>query len=139
MTDGSEALPVDASGFLEIGRIVKPHGLKGQVLVYPVSNRSERFAAGSLLYTSDGSKLTELCIEASSRHKNGFLVKFVGYDEMEAAEKLRGSVLKGPPLEYSEGDLLVHELIGKTLTDQNGLQVEKGRQKKLAKSCAHLR
>ncbi len=90
------------------------------MLVYPVSNRSERFAVGSLLYVSGGSKPIELCIESASRHKNGFLVKFVGCDDMSAAEKFRGSLLTGPPLESGEGDLFVHELIGKTLTDQSG-------------------
>ena len=34
---------------LEVGRIVKAHGIRGEVIVEAVSNRRERFTAGSVL------------------------------------------------------------------------------------------
>lgn len=39
---------------LEVGRIVRAHGIRGEVLVEAVSNRPERFAAGSELTGAPG-------------------------------------------------------------------------------------
>ena len=39
---------------LEVGRIVKAHGIRGEVVVEAVSNRPERFAAGAVLYAGRG-------------------------------------------------------------------------------------
>ena len=35
---------------LEVGRVGRAHGLRGEVHVVAVTNRSERFAPGSLLF-----------------------------------------------------------------------------------------
>lgn len=42
---------------LEVGRIVRPHGLAGQVVVELVTNRLERVAPGASLSTADGRPL----------------------------------------------------------------------------------
>ena len=38
---------------LEVGRVVKPHGLRGDVVVELVTNREERVAAGAVLRSGD--------------------------------------------------------------------------------------
>jgi ribosomal 30S subunit maturation factor RimM len=48
---------------LEIGRLVKPHGLRGDIIVSLVTNRPERLAPGSVLNTDAG----ELACKPSSR------------------------------------------------------------------------
>ncbi len=45
-------------GTVEVGRITKSHGLKGDVLVQLSTNRLERIEAGASFLTSDGSELT---------------------------------------------------------------------------------
>jgi ribosomal 30S subunit maturation factor RimM len=40
--------------FLHVGEIVKPHGLRGDVIVSLATNRTERVAPGSVLTTDDG-------------------------------------------------------------------------------------
>ena len=39
---------------LEVGRITKPHGLRGEVIVELVTNRTERVAPGAVLHSSAG-------------------------------------------------------------------------------------
>jgi 16S rRNA processing protein RimM len=100
---------------LEIGRIAKPHGLKGEVIVELVTNRFERVAAGSVLYSDEG----PLEIVRSSSHQGRWIVAFAGVDDRTAAEALRNRTLKAEPLDDPEA-LWVHELIGAVVVDRDG-------------------
>jgi 16S rRNA processing protein RimM len=102
---------------LEIGRIGKAHGLRGEVVVEAISNRDERFQPGSVLYVSGVARP----IATSRRHQNRWLVRFEGIDDRNAAEALRGVVVTGDALEsLPENEVWVHELIGSTVTDRAG-------------------
>ena len=90
---------------LEVGRVVKPHGLRGEVVVDTVSNRSERLEPGSLLF--DGAR--PLCVLAARPHGGRWLVAFDGVADRDAAEALRGAVLTGDrPGALPEGEVWVH-------------------------------
>jgi 16S rRNA processing protein RimM len=103
---------------LEVGRVGKPHGLSGEVVVSLVSNRPERVVVGSTFFTDGG----ELRIEASRPFADNWLMTFAGVDSREAAEALRGTVLRGAPLD-DEDAWWVHELIGSVVLDPAGTQV----------------
>ena len=101
---------------LEVGRVVKPHGLKGDVIVDMVSNRPEpRLVPGSVLATDDG----DLEVVSSRPHQGRWIVVFAGYVDRDGAESLRGRVLRAEPLD-EEGALWVHELIGAEVVDLAG-------------------
>ena len=102
---------------LEIGRIGKAHGLRGEVVVEAISNRDERFLPGSVLYISGEPRP----IATSRRHQNRWLVRFEGVDDRNAAEALRGIVVTGDPLgDLPENEIWVHELVGASVTDTAG-------------------
>jgi 16S rRNA processing protein RimM len=102
---------------LEIGRIGKAHGLRGEVVVDAISNRDERFLPGSVLYLSGAAT----AIATSRRHQNRWLVRFDGIDDRTAAEALRGIVVTGVALEsLPENEVWVHELIGAAVSDRAG-------------------
>jgi 16S rRNA processing protein RimM len=103
---------------LEVGRVGKPHGLTGEVVVTLVSNRPERVVVGSTFLTDDG----ELRIEASRPFTDKWLMTFAGVDSRERAEGLRGTVLRGRPLEDTEA-WWVHELIGAEVLDLEGARL----------------
>jgi len=100
---------------LEIGRITRPHGVRGEVGVRLTSNRTERLDPGSVLETVNG----PLEIRSSRPHKGGWLVVFGGVADREAAEGLRGLVLSAEPIDDPD-ELWVHELIGAMVIDQHG-------------------
>jgi len=95
-----------------VGRVVRPHGLKGEVVLDLVSNRSERSMPGSVFVTDGG----ELRIESSRPFRHRWLVTFAGVRGIDAAEALRGRVLRAPPLDDPSA-LWVHELVGSTVVD----------------------
>ena len=101
---------------LEVGRVTKPHGLRGEVFVKLTTNRTERLAAGSVLRTADGS---ELKVERSGPHQKGWIVAFAGVSGREGAEALRDTVLLAAPVEDRDA-LWVHELIGAQVVDAEG-------------------
>jgi 16S rRNA processing protein RimM len=101
---------------LSVGRLVKPHGLRGDVIVSLTTNRTERVAPGSVLTTSDGRRLR---VVRSSSHQGRFIVSFEGVTGIDAADQLRGTELYAAPLVDSDA-LWVHELIGSTVEDAGG-------------------
>ena len=108
---------------LEVGRVVRPHGLRGQVVVDLVTNREERLAPGGRLHTADGRRLEVLSASASppSGPRRRWIVAFDGLTDRSAAEALRGVTLLAEPLD-EPGTLWVHELVGATVSDVSGAQ-----------------
>jgi 16S rRNA processing protein RimM len=95
------------AGLLEVGRIGRAHGLKGEVAVSLWADRPERVAPGQMLHTDHG----DLCVASSRPHQGRWLVHFVDVTDRTAAEQLAGLTLHAPPSD-EPGTLWVHELIG---------------------------
>ncbi len=102
---------------LEVGRITRPHGVRGDVNVLLTTNRAERLAKGAVLSTPDG----PLKVLSSRPHKNGFIVRFAGLDDRTSAEDLSGTILSAEPIDDPE-ELWVHELVGAMVVDQDNNQ-----------------
>jgi 16S rRNA processing protein RimM len=101
---------------LEIGKIAKAHGLKGEVIVELYTNRDERVAKGSELETDRG----VLTVQHSKPHQHRWIVKFEGVNSREDAESWHGVVLSAEPLEDPEA-LWVHEMLGSAVEDIDGV------------------
>ncbi len=104
---------------MEVGRITKTHGVRGDVLVLLTTERTERLDPGTVLHTDRG----DLTVERSSRHHDRWIVHFDGLDVREAADSWRGVVLRAEALEGDEDELWVHELIGSTVALPDGTAV----------------
>lgn len=117
-----------AAGRLEVGRIVKAHGIRGEVVVEAVSNRPERFAAGAVLYAADRAfSVRRATVQggpdpAGRMSRDRWIVSFAGVVDRNEAERLRGTVLTGEPLEHEDdpSELWVHELVGAEVFDGSG-------------------
>jgi len=123
-TDSGSRVPdpgsrVPESGWDElvlVGRIARPHGIRGQVFVNPETDFvDERFAVGEVLRTrSDRGE--ELLTIASMRVQNGRpVIGFAGFERIEDVERLVGLELRVdaaslPPLDA--GRYYHHQLIG---------------------------
>jgi 16S rRNA processing protein RimM len=104
---------------LEVGRIVKPHGLHGDVVVELVTNREERVAPGTVLNTSAGELEVLRARPFSATGAGRWIVTFRGVADLSAAERLRDAVLSAPPIDDPDA-FWVHDLIGATVIDAAG-------------------
>jgi 16S rRNA processing protein RimM len=100
---------------LEVGRVAKPHGIKGEVIVELVTDRVERVAVGSVLQSGD----RQFEVQESTPHHGRWIVRFAGVPDRSAADQLRGLVLSAEPLPDPDA-LWVHELIGSDVVDTAG-------------------
>lgn len=74
-----------------VGRIGRPHGVRGEVTVEPRTDEPDvRFAAGHRLYEADRSWE----IVASRWHAGRLLLRLEGVADRDAAEALRGTVVR---------------------------------------------
>jgi 16S rRNA processing protein RimM len=106
---------------LEVGRITKPHGVRGDVLVRLTTERTARLDPGSVLLTDRG----PLTVVSSSPHQDRWIVHFEGMEDRDVAERWRGVALRAEPLEEdADGEVLwVHELVGSTVVLGDGTAV----------------
>ena len=96
--------------------MVKPHGLRGEVVVELYTNRTERLAPGTVLTSGHG----PLEVVRSSAHHHRWIVAFAGVGDHAGAEALRDVVLTAPAIDDPDA-LWVHELVGAEVTDAAGV------------------
>lgn len=89
-----------------VGTIVRPHGIRGEVVVDPRTDQPvERFGPGRALLGSHG---TPLHVATSRPHAGRLLVRFDGIVDRNGAEGLRGVVLEAesdPPSQLDDPDV----------------------------------
>jgi len=81
--------------FVSVGRIGKPHGIRGEVVVEVLSDVAERFAVGAEVDIVDrGGERRRIRIAASRIGQGKAIVLFEGLETREQAEELRDSGLE---------------------------------------------
>ena len=98
--------------------MVRPHGLRGEVIVRLVTDRTERLAAGTVLSSSAG----DLEVVQAAPHGERWIVSFAGVGDRDAADALRDVVLRAESIVDPEA-LWVHELHGSEVVDVSGQRV----------------
>jgi 16S rRNA processing protein RimM len=116
---------------LTIGRIVKPHGIRGEVLVdVRTDEPGARFAAGSVLAT-DPAGAGPLTVEYARGHaqagRQRLIVAFAEITDRTAAEDARGIALLVEGGELADPDdpdeFLDHHLVGLTVVGADGVEI----------------
>ena len=109
-------MSADERPTLEVGRIIKAQGLRGQVLVELWTDRHERLKPGTELLTVRGA----MTVIASAPHQQRFIVSFEGVETREDAERLRGLVLSAARL-YDDDVIWIDQLFGAEVYDAQGV------------------
>ena len=108
--------------FLEIGKIVGTHGLKGEVRIEPWCDGAEFLCRFKRLYKADG---TEMKVRSAKVHKNIAIVLLDGVKSVEQADTMRGMVLymNRDDVKLPKGANFVQDLIGLKVIDfENGTE-----------------
>lgn len=106
------------SAYLETGEIVNTHGIAGEVKLMPWSDSPEFLLDFKTLYV-DGRALE---VQAIRVHKTALLVKFKGYEDVNAAMALKGrrvSIARADA-KLKPGQFFLADLIGLTVKDEAG-------------------
>lgn len=99
--------------FLEVGKIVGTHGVRGMVRIQPWCDSAEFFCTLKSLYLAeDGSD--KLSVNNSRPHGNVVIAAIKGIDSIEQAETLRNKVLymDRRDAKLEEGQYFITDLIG---------------------------
>lgn len=96
--------------FIEVGRIVNAHGIRGEVRVQPMGQEPAFLTRFKTFYL-DGQAL---CPTAVHVHKSLVLMKLPGVEDMNAALELKGRVLsiRRSDAQLPEGEAFDEELLG---------------------------
>jgi len=108
----------DAALVLEVGRILRAHGLKGEVVVRFTSDREERRTAGATVTSPRGPLTVE---RARSGSGGDWVVKYAEIPDRASAEAMHGAVLRAEAIADPD-ELWVHELLGAVVVDQDGCE-----------------
>lgn len=74
-----------------VGKIIAPHGVRGDVRIVPLTDDPKRFYDLKEVMLDDGSVLV---IESVKMHNQYVLLQFKGYHDRTAVEALRGQMLR---------------------------------------------
>jgi 16S rRNA processing protein RimM len=100
--------------FLVIGRILKPHGVRGELRVEIHTDLPERFTWLETVYLGKDAP-RPVAVEGVRFHKSWALIKLAGYDDRESAATLRSELLQVPEEEgipLDEGEYYLYQVEG---------------------------
>lgn len=119
-----KARAVERDELVEIGRVARPWGIRGEVKIQTTTDVPGRFQSLEGVYLDDGVADPEWYrIEGVKRLRRAVAVKFEKIDSPEAAERLRGFEVGIPESERAplgEGEYYTYELVGLAVFDQEG-------------------
>jgi 16S rRNA processing protein RimM len=107
--------------FLAVGKVRRPHGVSGDVLVEIYTDFPERLLAKSLVYA--GENHLPLTINRQRSHNDGVLLAFDGYSTPEQVGRFRNQTLyikSAQAEELPEGEFYFFQLLGLSVMDENG-------------------
>lgn len=112
-----------------VGRIARPHGVRGQVIVNPETDfPAERFAAGNVLIVEQAGAQTERRIASVRFHQGRPIIALTGVETMNDAEALAGAELKMPASALAPlpaRTFYRHDLVGCEVRTRDGQTVGK--------------
>ncbi len=123
-----------ADDLVVVGRIRKPHGVKGVVVVEPMTASAEEvFVPGRefIAGTVKGAPATperKLRVEMAEPFQGGFRVQFDAITDRDEADRWRDRHVLSPRAELPEPDeneIYLHDLIGLTVEDVNAAVIGK--------------
>ena len=108
---------------LRVGVITTTHGVHGEVKVYPTTDDAERFLELEEIWLDTGKERLPLKIQNVKFFKNMVILKFEGYDDINAVQAWRQKdllVTREQAVELQEDEYFIGDLIGLHVEDEEG-------------------
>ena len=110
--------------YLEAGKIVNTHGLRGEVKIVPWTDSPETFEDIEYVYIKNKTGEIRLDISGLKYQKNNIIVKLKQIDSIEEAEKFKNKTVyveREMLGELPEGVYYIADLIGCEVSDESGV------------------
>jgi 16S rRNA processing protein RimM len=115
--------PIDANSglsqpefrYLAIGRVVRAHGVRGELSVAVMTDFPERFAETEWVYLGNETEATPYRLEKHRWHKDNVLLTLAGVATRTEAERLAGQLVQVPleeAMPLPEGSYYLYQLMG---------------------------
>ena len=111
---------------LRVGVITSPHGVHGEVNVFPTTDDPKRFLDLKKIYLDTKKELIECEIKSVKFFKNMVILSFNGIDDRNAIEKYRQCDLlidREDAMELGEDEYFICDLIGLDIIDEDGKKI----------------
>ncbi|MCR5727116.1 MAG: ribosome maturation factor RimM [Lachnospiraceae bacterium] len=111
---------------LRVGVITSPHGVHGEVNVFPTTDDPKRFLDLKKIYLDTKKELIECEIKSVKFFKNMVILSFNGMDDRNAIEKYRQCDLlidREDAMELGEDEYFICDLIGLDIIDEDGKKI----------------
>lgn len=109
-----------------IGVITEPHGIKGEIKVYPTTDDPMRIKKIKEIYLDMGKELIPLHPVSVKAQKNLIILKVEEYNDRNAVEVLRKKelfVTRENTVKLKKDEYLIDDLIGLKAIDEDGNEV----------------
>jgi 16S rRNA processing protein RimM len=109
--------------YLAIGRVIRAHGLRGEVSVAVLTDFPERFKTTEWVYLGNEFEATPYRLQSFRWHKQNVLLTLEGVTNRTQAELLRGQLVQVPLEEavlLPDGSYYLYQLIGLKVEDTSG-------------------
>lgn len=121
--------PEEEAESVTIGVVLRPHGLRGEVVIEPLTDNEDRFATlESVRLVRPSGSAVRLKVDSMFPHKGRLVVRFEGVESIEEAEALRGAELRIPIAALPAlpaGSYYHHELRGLDVRVESGASIGK--------------
>ena len=109
--------------FLALGRILRPHGVHGEVVVEVMTDFPERFEALETVYLGDAQQPTPHRLRSRRQFHRQVLLAFEGFPDRTSVEGLREMLVQVPLAEampLPEDSYYPHQLVGLDVVTTDG-------------------
>lgn len=117
---------MDKNELYRIGVITEPHGIKGEMKVYPTTDDPMRIRKLKEIFLDTGKEIISVHPENIRSQKNLFILKLAEYNDRNDVELLRKKelfVTRENTVKLRKDEYLVDDLIGLKVIDDNAAEV----------------
>jgi 16S rRNA processing protein RimM len=119
-------VPARPEELIVVGEVSRPHGLRGGVLVVPVTDFPDHLLALDEVVVVSGGTAETMRVDAAQRLGRSVLMKFSGVDTPAGAERLRGATVRIPAAKtvpLPKGEFYVFDIVGLEVRTPDGERV----------------
>lgn len=111
-------------GWVSVGLVTSPHGVRGEVRVKPLTDFPNRLGETESFHIHQDGERRSVRVEAAREHSRGlYVLKLVGVDDRDEAERLRGAelqVARSETVPLPDGTYYIFDLIGARVETPDG-------------------